>query len=130
MNTKNKLIINSLLKIAEKQQKVLVRLAQEVANQVDNAMETFIKQNLSSWGIPLEIAFRDNHTSETQAGSKHYDVTINITLNDKSKKTLADDAQRGLAAFLNRKFDAASAGQDPKWKIFAGYTATFNVTAN
>jgi len=129
MNDKEKLIVGKLLKIAANQQKVLERLAQSVdpAGDADKAISDFIKYQLVSWGMPNEVAAREQHQAKRVSDSKDYDVTVTLALQDKTKKPLVEDPARGFAAFLNKKFTEISSNpQSP----LNGYTANFTVIAN
>jgi len=127
MNTKNKNVLAKLVKIANNQQKILEKLAQTLpAGGASNDIEQFIKHNFTSWGMPLEVTGNAAHSVKMESGSKHYDVNVTLTLKDKSKKALAEDLQRGFAAFLTKRFAEASSAGGP----FEGYTATFHVTTN
>lgn len=129
MNDKEKLIVGKLLKIATNQQKVLERLAQSVdpAGDADKAISDFIKYQLVSWGMPNEVAAGEQHHAQRASNGKNYDVTVNLNLQDKTKKPLVEDPIRGFAAHLNKKFAETIANpQSP----LNGYTATFTVTAN
>lgn len=129
MNDKEKLILGKLIKIAGNQQKILERLAQgaDPAGDADKALSDFIKFQLVSWGMPLEISASEQHHAQRASNSKSYNVDVILTLHDKTKKTLAEDPARGFGAFLQKKF--ATVAVDPKSPL-NGYTATFTVTAN
>jgi len=128
MNDKEKLILGKLLKIASNQQKILERLAQvDPAGDADKALSDFIKYQLVSWGMPNEVAASEHHHAERVSNSKSYNVTVTLTLQDKTKKPIAEDPARGFAAFLTKKFAEVSANpQSP----LNGTTATFTVTAD
>lgn len=127
MDSKDKNILAKLVKIANNQQKILEKLAQVVpAMEPSNDIEQFIKHNFTSWGMPLEVVGKAAHSVRVESGSKHYEVRVALTLANKSQKVLAEDPVRGFGAFLNKRFSEASVDGGP----FAGYTATFNVTAN
>ena len=129
MDNKDKLILNKLLKIASNQQKILQKLAQSVdpAGDADKALTDFVKFQFTSWAMPLEIAGGEQTVARRGSHSKDYSVEVTLSLQDKTKKTVAEDPQRGFAAFLTRKFAEATANQNSP--LF-GYTATFNVTVN
>jgi hypothetical protein len=130
----NKEVLSKLLKIAENQQKVLVKLAQAVDPvDAETALNQFIKFQLTSWGMANEVAASVRHTAERVSGSKHFDVQLDLTLPapknpeeekaNQAKKAKVEDPQKGLAAFLSKAFTSAAATGP-----LAGYTATFNVT--
>ena len=125
----NKKVLSKLVKIASNQQAILNKLAQEVdSGATDDALNDFLKYQLTSWGLPREIAAKEQHTADRVSGSKHYDVNITLTLSDPGKKAVVEDPMKGFAAWLTQKFTTAS--KEPKWKALEGYTASFKVTAN
>lgn len=129
MSDKEKLILGKLLKIASNQQKILQKLAQSAdpAGDADQALSDFIKFQLTSWGMPMEIAASERHVAKRGSHSKDYNVDVTLTLQDKTKQPQAEDPVRGFGAFLTKRFAAAAA--DPKSPLH-GHTATFNVVVN
>src|SRR5579885_3155259 len=125
----NKKVLSKLVKIASNQQAILNKLAQAVedSSAADDALNNFISYQLTSWGLPREIAAKESHTADRVSGSKHYDVNLTLTLTDPSKKAVVEDPMKGFAAWLTQKFTTAS--KEPKWKALEGYTASFKVTA-
>jgi hypothetical protein len=129
MNDKEKLILGRLVKIAGNQQRILQKLAQGVdpAGEADKALSDFIKFQLTSWGMPMEIAANERHIAKRGSHSKDYNVDVTLTLQDKTKKEKAEDPARGFGAFLTKRFAEAQA--NPQSPLY-GYTATFNVMVN
>jgi len=127
----NKKVFSKLVKIANNQQLLLTKLAEEFdAAKAENALQDFIKNQTASWSLPREIAARESHEASRMSGSKHFDVNINLALADKTKKPTVEDSAGGLAQWLQAKLDSALKDPGSKWKDLAGYTAKFNVTAN
>jgi hypothetical protein len=131
----NKKVLAKLVKIASNQQEVLNRLAQAVADEsvgvdavADKAMSDFIKYHYVSWSLSHGVVAHESHSLERPVGTNHYDVDLNLALNDKAQQTTVVDPTDGFASFLTKKFVTAS--KDPRWKALDGFTASFKVNAN
>lgn len=127
----NKKALTKLVKIASNQHKILNKLAQVYEDgglSADSALNDFIKYQVTSWGLPKEVAAKVSHSANRVSGSKHYDVLVTFALTDPNKIKILMDPVDGFATWLSKKF--ISAPQESKWKALEGYTATFKVNSN
>lgn len=110
----NKAVLNKLLKIAENQQKILMKIAQSVdpTGDADNALKALLKNTHSIWaantGTSSKLAFSMNRAGNEKS---YTDCKLILTVRDQKGKSLAEDPGKGLLKMAQDAFAAASQNQ-------------------
>ncbi len=132
----NKAVLNKLLKIAENQQKILMKIAQSVdpgaAAKADEALKSLLRNTHSIWVSNNNIFSGLKYSISRSSGEKSYEnCNLILTIMNEKDRAAAEDPGKGLLKMEQDAFNAASQNQSsPLYGYSANLTMEVKVDPN